>query len=73
MAQMRSDIDLKKRQVLWETPKGIAAMAAAIAVVVGAIAGVLGYQIGRTPQHIIRLPPGSTLTVSPAVQAPAPK
>ncbi len=58
---MSADLKLKERQYLWETPKGIAAMAAAMAVIFGAIAGVLGYQIGAhpTPAPTIIFQPGS--------------
>ena len=46
---MRADLDLKRKQVFWETPKGLAAIVGATALVFGTIAGLLGYQIGRTP------------------------
>lgn len=70
VAVMCADLKLKERQWLWETPKGIAAMAAAMAVVIGAIAGVLGYQIARTPPaQVAQFPPGTVITASAAPAA----
>lgn len=61
---LMADLALKKKQAFWETPKGFAAIIAALAVTIGAIGGVVGYQIGRTPaaQQLV-LPPGTTITV----------
>jgi hypothetical protein len=44
-AVMQADLDLKRKQSFWETPKAIAIIVGATA----AIAGVLGYKIGSTP------------------------
>jgi hypothetical protein len=69
---MQADLTLKRRQAFWETPKGFAAVIAALAVTIGAIGGIVGYQIGRTPQAVTQqviLPPGTTIQIGPA---PAP-
>lgn len=62
---MHADLSLKQKQAFWETPKGFAAVIAALAVTVGAIGGVVGYQIGRSPPQQIIFQPGS-ITVQPA-------
>ena len=49
MELMRADLDLKRKQAFWESPKGLAAIVGATALVFGTIAGLLGYQIGRAP------------------------
>jgi membrane protein YqaA with SNARE-associated domain len=50
---LMADLALKKKQAFWETPKGFAAIIAALAVTIGTIGGVVGYQIGRTPPQAI--------------------
>jgi hypothetical protein len=68
---MQADLDLRRKQIGWETPRNIAAVIAALAVTVGAVGGFVGYQIGRSPPTPIAqqfvLPPGTTITT------PAPK
>jgi hypothetical protein len=61
MELMQSDLDLKRKQTAWETPRNIALLAGTIAVIVGTIAGVLGYKIGAMPQPVpqIIFQPGS--------------
>jgi hypothetical protein len=59
---LKMDIELRRKQAAWETPRNITILAAAMATVVGVIAGVLGYKIGQTPSPppvIINLPPQS--------------
>jgi hypothetical protein len=54
-----ADLSLRRKQDIWEHPRNIAILAAAIAAVVGAGAGVLGYKIGQQPAPppiIINLP-----------------
>jgi hypothetical protein len=66
---MQADLTLKRRQAFWETPKGFAAVIAALAVTMGAIGGIVGYQIGRAPQIVTQqliLPPGTTIHIGPA-------
>jgi hypothetical protein len=56
IAVMEQDVKLKTRQAFWETPKGFAAIIAALAVVIGTIGGLVGYQIGQRdsrPIHVI--------------------
>ncbi len=72
---MRADLKLKDRQFLWETPKGIAAIAAAIAVTIGALTGLaggfIGYQIGvrpPAPGPTIIFQPGSIVVPQAALQ-----
>lgn len=77
MEQMRADIELKKRQFAWESPKAIAAIVAATAVIVGTVAGLVGFRLGQMPSappvsvHI-EFPPGTVIQVPPA-PAPAQK
>lgn len=55
-----ADLDLRRRQVAWETPRNIAILAGAVAALAGVVFGVLGYKIGQTPGPppvIINLPP----------------
>ena len=49
LKQMQADILLKSKQATWETPKNIALLVAALAASIGAVGGVLGYQIGKAP------------------------
>jgi hypothetical protein len=53
---MQADLDLKRKQVIWETPRNIVLIVAAAA----GIAGVLGFKLGqREPQQqpiVIQLP-----------------
>jgi hypothetical protein len=42
---LRLDILLRRKQVFWETPKGVLLVAATTA----ALAGVLGFKLGQTP------------------------
>jgi len=49
-----SDLNLRRKQAFWETPRNIAILLAATA----AIAGAVGFKIGQTPQPpiVINLP-----------------
>ncbi len=47
LEQMEMDIQLKRRQIVWESPRNIAILAATIA----AIAGTLGFKLGQQPQQ----------------------
>ena len=54
--ELRREIDilLKRRQAFWETPRNIAILLGVVAALVGAAAGVTGFQLGsRPPQQII--------------------
>jgi len=67
---MRADLELKRKQSVWETPKGIAAVVAATAVIIGALAGVLGFKLGQTPP-----PPPTPIIFQPGsivIQQPPP-
>jgi Flp pilus assembly protein CpaB len=46
---------------MWESPKALAIIIAAVA----GIAGVLGFQLGRREPaaQVIQLPPGTTITI----------
>jgi hypothetical protein len=64
---MHADLDLKKKQAFWETPKGFAAVVAALALTIGAIGWVVGYSIARAPQPMF--PPGTVITIPQAGNA----
>jgi hypothetical protein len=49
---LMADIELRRKQIAWETPRNIALLAGALAALFAAIFGVLGYKIGQTPQTI---------------------
>jgi hypothetical protein len=53
--QMQADLDLKRKQVTWETPKNIAILAGAMAAIMAATFGVLGYKIGSQPPQTINV------------------
>jgi hypothetical protein len=60
---MLADTQLKLRQAWWEAPKAIATMLAAVAVIVGLVAGLAGYKLGsQQPQSptVIVVPSGAT-------------
>lgn len=63
---MLADTQLKLRQAWWEGPKAIATMLAAVAVIVGLVAGLAGYKLGSQS-------PAPTVIVVPAGSAVAPK
>jgi len=46
---LMADLDLRRKQATWETPRNIALLAGAIAAVTAAVFGVLGYKIGSIP------------------------
>jgi hypothetical protein len=68
LAQKESARKLADRQHFWETPKGFAAVVGALTVTIGALGGVLGYTIGRTPQQPPMFPPGTVITIPPAIK-----
>lgn len=45
---MRADLDLKRKQSFWETPRNIALLLTAVA----GVAGFLGFKLGSQPQQI---------------------
>jgi hypothetical protein len=55
---MTIDATLETKQAFWETPRNIALLLAAVAAIIGGIAGVLGYKIGQNspPTQIIFQP-----------------
>ena len=46
---MQQDLRLKEKQSRWETPKALAAIIAATAVLFGTLAGLAGYKLGSQP------------------------
>jgi hypothetical protein len=50
------DLDLRRKQSFWETPRNLALLLAATA----AIAGAVGFKIGQSPQPIIIQVPATT-------------
>jgi hypothetical protein len=53
------DLNLRRKQDFWETPRNIAILLGATAALTGAAAGFVGFKIGQTPpqQIIINVPP----------------
>jgi hypothetical protein len=48
------DVQLRRKQVIWETPRNIAIVVGVIATITGVIAGFVGYKIGQqTPPPIV--------------------
>jgi hypothetical protein len=67
LASKQADFTLKTKQAMWETPRNIALIAAAVATIAAAVGGWIGYSIGSSPAaHTIQLPPGTTITVPKA-------
>lgn len=54
-----ADLNLRRKQGFWETPRNIAIFAGAIAAIAATVGGLAGYKIGTTPppQIIINVPP----------------
>ena len=52
---LKMDLNLRRKQDIWEHPRNIAILVGATATLFAAIFGVLGYKIGQTsaPQPII--------------------
>ncbi len=67
LAQKEAAAKLAIRQHLWETPKGLAAIIAALAVTIGALGGIAGYALRGVPQPPAQIifQPGS-IVVPPA-------
>ena len=69
---MQADLDLRRKQIAWESPRNMAIVAGAVVAISAAIGGWTGYQIGRSPSPAatqIVLPPGTVIQVP---QAPKP-
>ena len=49
---LKMDIELRRKQTFWETPRNLAIVLGAMAALFAAIFGALGYKIGQTPQTI---------------------
>jgi hypothetical protein len=67
---MQADLELKKKQVIWETPRNLAIVVGAVA----AIAGVLGFKLGQQspPTPVINVyPVMPSSPVPPGVVPPA--
>ena len=47
--EMEMDIELRRKQIAWESPRNIAILIGATAAIIGALAGGIGYKIGATP------------------------
>jgi len=56
---LKMDIELRRKQIAWETPRNIAILLGTMAAIFAAVFGVLGYKIGQTPPApiVIQLPP----------------
>lgn len=56
------DMNLRRKQAFWETPRNLAIVLGAAVAATAAVAGYLGYQTGRNPPPplppiVIQLPP----------------
>jgi hypothetical protein len=56
---LKMDLDLRRKQDIWEHPRNIRILVGATAAIVGVVAGVLGFKIGQTP-----LPPGPPIIIN---------
>ena len=57
---LMADLNLRRKQDIWEHPRNIALLVAATAAIFSALAGFAGYKIAQTPSAppvIINLPP----------------
>lgn len=52
---LEMDIELRRKQLFWETPRNLAIVVGAAVALSAALAGWLGYQTGRNPPQ--PLPP----------------
>jgi hypothetical protein len=61
---LMADVNLRRKQDFWETPRNIAILVGVVAALFSAVAGLAGYKFGSTPQTIIQLqlPPGTTVS-----------
>lgn len=59
---LKMDVNLRKKQVFWETPKAILLIVATTAT----IAGLLGYKIGSAPPQTINVHLDAPLTLNKA-------
>jgi hypothetical protein len=52
------DLDLRRKQTFWETPRNLALVVGAVVALSGLIFGLVGYRIGQTPSQpiIINVP-----------------
>jgi hypothetical protein len=56
---MMADLQLRRKQVGWETPRNITIVAGAVAALSAAVGGVFGFKLAQTappPPIIIQLP-----------------
>ena len=62
---LMADLNLRRKQDIWEHPRNIAILIGATAAIFSAIAGLVGYKIGQTPPPtqtiILQLPPGTVI------------
>ncbi len=61
---LMADLDLRRKQAFWETPRNLAILVATTAAIFSAIAGFIGFKIGQTPPIIIQLQMPPTRTPS---------
>jgi len=68
------DVDLRRKQTFWETPRNLAVLLGAMAAIFAAVFGLLGYKIGSIPPPppvVIYLTPQGQPTQAPNIP-PAP-
>jgi hypothetical protein len=71
---MPADRELRKKPIIWETPRKIAILAGAIAALAGVIGFMLGQMLGQqsssaAPVTIVYAPPSATPSVVPTAPA----
>lgn len=53
-----ADLNLRRKQDFWESPRNLVIIVAATAAIFSAVAGLAGYKFGQSPPPIIiNLPP----------------
>ena len=59
---LMADLNLRRKQDIWEHPRNIALLVGAAVALGGLVFGVLGYKIGQTPPSpiVIQLQPPAT-------------
>jgi hypothetical protein len=62
---LKMDIELRRKQVAWETPRNIAILAGAMAAIFSVTFGVLGYKLAQSPPQTINVHLDAPLVVQP--------
>lgn len=67
-AIMRADLNLKRKQAFWETPRNLAIVLGAVVALAATAAGIFGWNFGRdlAKSQQPMFPPGTVITIPPA-------